>query len=91
MNDTERALLIILAGALAFFLLLAIIATIKLIQILNRIKKISDHAEQIADKAEATAEVIKKMAGPMAVGKVLASIGEMAFNKANARKSRREK
>lgn len=74
MNGEERALLIILSAALAVFLLLSIIALVKIIQILNHIKRIIERAESIADKAEAVGEFFQKTAGPAAIAKLVGNI-----------------
>lgn len=74
MNTTEQALLIILSAALAVFLILSIIATIKIIQILNNLKRIVKKAEDLTDKAEAVGEFFKATAGPAALGKLVSNI-----------------
>lgn len=74
MNTTEQILVIILASTLAIFLILAIVATIKVIQILNHLKVITEKAEQLVDKAEAVGEFFQKTAGPVALGKLISNI-----------------
>lgn len=76
MEDAARTLVIILASALAVFLLLAIIATIKIIQILNHLKRISEKAEQLANTAQTVGDFFKYTAGPAAIGKLLANVVE---------------
>jgi hypothetical protein len=88
MEGTEQTLLVILAGALALFLLLGIIALIKLIQVLNHLKRISEKAEKIADKAENITDFFRYSAGPAAFAKLLAGISEVVFKRGN-NKSRR--
>ena len=60
MNSTEKILVIFLSTALAVLLVLSIVAVIKLIQVLNHIKRITAKAEDIADKAEAVGEFFQK-------------------------------
>ncbi len=88
MNTSEQVLVIFLSSALAVFLLVAIIATIKLIQILNHIKRITEKAEQLADKAEAVGEFFRKSAGPIAVGKLLSNIVETVFKRKQGKRRR---
>jgi DNA anti-recombination protein RmuC len=77
MNTDERALVIILSVTLAIFLILSIIALIKTIQILNRIKSITEKAEEFADKAEAVGDFFQKTAGPATLVKSLSHIARM--------------
>lgn len=88
MEGAEQTLLIILAGALAIFLILGIIAAVKIIQVANHLKVITEKAEHIADKAENITEFFKYSAGPAAVGKLLANITEVIFKKGNNKSKR---
>lgn len=74
METTERILLVILSAALAVFLLLGIIALVKIIQILNRIKKITEKAEDLAEKAEAVGEFFQRSAVSAGLIKLAANI-----------------
>ncbi len=88
MEGTERTLVIILSGALAVFLVLGIVALVKVIQILDALKRITAKAEHIADKAESISEVLRKSAGPLAIGRLMAHLSEVVFNR-HAKKKRR--
>lgn len=61
------------------FLVLASFAAVKFIQVLNHLKVISEKAEKIADSAEHVGEFFKHAAGPAAVVKLLAGLGESVF------------
>ena len=74
MNTSEQILVIILSSMLAIFLIVSIVAGIKVVQILNDMKRIVQKAESIADKAEAVGEFFQASAGPAAIGKLLANI-----------------
>ncbi len=87
MEDTQTILVIILASALAVFLILGIVVTIKLIQILQQLKLIMDKAEKLADRAEHVTEFFKYTAGPVALGKLITNISETVFK--HHKKSRR--
>lgn len=80
MGNAEHILVIILAAALAIFLLLGIVALIYLIKILRHLKHISETAEKLASTAETVGDFFKYTAGPAAVGKFLANITEAVRN-----------
>ena len=86
MGNSEQILVIILASALAIFLLLAIIATVKVIQILNHLKIITEKAEKLANTAESVGEFFKYTAGPAALGKLLSNVSEIVFKHHNKNK-----
>lgn len=78
-NDAASILVLILAGVLAVFLLMASIAAYKLIQVLQHLKSISDKAEKLADSAEHVGDFFKHAAGPAALVKLIANITESVF------------
>ncbi len=86
MDNAEQILVIVLSSALALFLLLAIIATVKTIQILNHLKSISQKAEKIANTAETVGEFFKYTAGPAAIGKLFSNINEAVHRHNNKSK-----
>ena len=90
MEGAEQTLLIILSGFLAVFLLLGIIATYKVILILKALKRITDKAEHIADKAESLSDIFVKSSGPLAVGKLFTHIADTVFHKNDKSKSQRK-
>jgi hypothetical protein len=77
MNTEERILVIFLSVALAIFLTLAIAVMVLTLQILNKVKRISDKAEDLADKAEAVGEFFQKTAGPATLAKSLTKMFKM--------------
>ncbi len=81
MNEAEKILLIILGSVLAIFLILAIVLTVKIIEIVQHVKRIIEKAEDIADKAEAVGDFFKKTAGPIAVGRLFTNIAESMFKR----------
>ncbi len=74
MNTAEQVLVIMLSAALAIFLICAIIATVKVIQILSHVKSLTLKAEALADKAEEVGEFFKHSAGPVALAKLISNI-----------------
>lgn len=79
MENTEEILVIILSITLAIFLVLAIIATRKLIEILNHLKSIAEKADNLATSAEQVGELFKNAAGPVAIGKLFSGIANTVF------------
>jgi len=74
MNTAEQILVIFLSTALAIFLILGIILLTKLIEVVNRIKVITEKAEDLADKAEAVGTFLGKTAKPAILIKALSNI-----------------
>ncbi len=73
-TTTEQWLLIILSAALAVFLILGITVLIYTVQIMQRLKRVAERAEDIADSVEETAEMFRKGSGPVSFIKVIAQI-----------------
>lgn len=80
MDTAAYILLIIVSATLSIFLVAAIIALVKINQILGDMRRIAQKAEKIADKAEAVGEFFQKTAGPVAVAKLVSNVVE-SFNK----------
>ncbi len=85
MDNSTEVLIIILSVTLSVFLLAGIVALIKVIQILNRIKTIVEKAETVADKVEAVGEFFKQSAAPVAIAKMVANISEAVFKRKTKR------
>ncbi len=79
MSTAESILVIILSSFLALFLLLGIILTAKLIQLVSRMQEIADKAREVADNVESATEILKKSAGPLAVGRLFVNMAETVF------------
>lgn len=88
-NNWFEALVIILSVMLAVLLLLSIILIVKIIQISSQIKKIVDHAEQAADKAEHIANFFEKSATPVAIVKLFSNISESFYKTTEKVKKKR--
>ena len=88
MNGYEQVLVVVLSSFLALFLLLGIIVLVLVIKVLKTVKKVTDHAEQLATKAEAVGDFFQHAAGPMAIGRGLATVAEMFFKRQNQRKKK---
>ena len=89
MTSWEQALVIILAITLSLFLLVAIIATIKIIQILNHMKRLAARAEAVVERAEDVTVFFRNVAAPTALIKMLANIFDSLRNAKTGKKERR--
>jgi len=85
MGNAEQILVVILSSMLAIFLILAIVATAKLIQVLDHLKSISEKAEKLANTAETVGEFFKYTAGPAAIGRLISNVSESVFKHHNKR------
>jgi competence protein ComGC len=74
-------LVIILSVTLAVFLILGIALLIKLINLTNSVQRIATKGEEIADRAEAAAEMFQNAAAPVAIGRVLTNIFDAVSKK----------
>lgn len=86
MENAETILVVILASFLAIFLVIAIIAGIKIIQVVNQLRHIITKAEAIADKAENAAAFFAKASGPAMFGKLIANIVETVSSKSKKKR-----
>jgi hypothetical protein len=67
MNTAEQIILLILAGALALFLIFAIVAIVMVIKLVKTLREIALKADRIVDSAETVTELFRKASGPMTV------------------------
>lgn len=80
MNTAEQIILLILAGALALFLILAIAAIVAVIKLVKTLREIAQKAERVVDSAETVTELFKKASGPMTILHFIRGISD-AVNK----------
>lgn len=81
MENPEQILIIVLAVTLSLFLIVAIVATVKIIQILNQLKAITEKAHKLADNAESIGEMFKNNAGPIALAKLVVNLSHAVFSR----------
>jgi predicted PurR-regulated permease PerM len=87
-NSALEILVIILSAALAIFLILAIYLTVRIIQVINHIKKITEHAEQVADRADHISDFFAKTATPVAIAKLIANLSDIIQKKRSSKKKK---
>ena len=85
-----QVLVIIVSATLTVFLIISIFALVKIIQVLNDIKRITKKAEHIADSAEHVGKLFKYSAGPVAVAKLLANVSEAVFGNSKRKGKKNE-
>lgn len=89
MDDTAfNIIVVILSVVLAVFLLLAIYVAVRLIQVTNHIKKITESAEQVADRAEHMSRFFEKTATPVAIVKLISNLSNVVQNKRRKNKEK---
>lgn len=86
MENAETFLVVVLSSFLALFLVIAIFAAVKIIQVVNHINRIAEKAEAIADKADTAASFFSKAAGPALIGNLLANIADAVGKKAKKKR-----
>ena len=69
-----QVLVVIVSATLTVFLIVSIIVLVKIIQVLNDIKRITKKAEHIADQAEAVVNFFQNSAVPVAIVKLISNI-----------------
>jgi hypothetical protein len=74
MEESLNVLVIILSSFLGLFLLLSIVLLVKLIQITNQVKRVTDRVDAAVNKASEAIDVLHKAAGPVAIGKIIAAL-----------------
>lgn len=79
--EAEEVLVIFLSSFLALFLLLGVILLALCIKIANHVKRISEKAENLVDRAEGVADFFSMAAAPLTVGKVINSVAEVFRSK----------
>ena len=90
MNGYEQILVVVLATVLAIFLVLAIVLLVLLIKVVRTIKRVTDKAEHLADKAEAVGEFFQHAAGPMALGRAISTIADTFMHRKDSSKKGKE-
>ncbi|HSX53336.1 MAG TPA: hypothetical protein VLF90_03125 [Patescibacteria group bacterium] len=74
MDTAAAALLIVVSTTLSVFLVVCIIAVIKINKILSDVHHITEKASQITDKAGAVSEFFQKNSVPTAIIKIISNV-----------------
>lgn len=82
MNTAEQILVIILASALAVFLVLAIIIAVQLIRLMKTLNLLAEKAQEFVDSAEKTAEMVRGAVGQLSVMRFVQNVVNMVQKRA---------
>lgn len=88
--DTFDWTVAILAGALAFFLILAIVFVSYLIKLMRSLNRISTRAEKVASNVESASNFFKQAAGPVAVTSLVNNIVQSVKDSVEDHKRRKK-
>jgi uncharacterized protein (DUF58 family) len=77
MENAETILIIILSVTLILFLIIASVLFAALIKLTRKLSEIADKAEAVAGNVVSATDMLRKTAGPLAVGKFLANIADV--------------
>ena len=74
MNTAEQILVVILAAALAVFLVLAIIIATQVIRLMKILNEVALKAQEFVNSAEKTAEVVRSAVGQLSLLRFVQSV-----------------
>jgi len=77
MNTAEQILVIILASALAVFLVLAIVIAVQILRLMKTLNNVALKAQEVVDSAEKTAELVKSAVGQLSVMRFVQNVVSM--------------
>ena len=74
MNTAEQILVVILAAALAVFLVLGIVIATQVIRLMKTLNDVALKAQEFVNSAEKTAEVVRSAVGQLSVLRFVQSV-----------------
>lgn len=80
METASQILLIIVSSFLSIFLIVSIVLIVKVIKVLKAVNNVASKAESLVDSAEAATELLRKSAGPIALGRFVSNIAEAVLH-----------
>ncbi len=78
LSTVQQIILIILASALALFLVLSVAIAVMIIRLLKTLRMIAGKAEKVVESAEAVGDVFRKAAAPAGVFHFIQGVVDMA-------------
>jgi cell division protein FtsB len=81
MNTAEQILVVILAAALAVFLVLAITATVYIIRLLKILNEIAEKAEHLVNSAEAVSDMVRQTVGRLTLLRFVRGVVDLVQHK----------
>ena len=77
MDTTEKIIMVILAAALALFLILSIVAIVLVIRVVKSVNRITVKAEQLIDSAETVGQVFRETAEQMTFIRLIRNVADL--------------
>ena len=81
MNGFEQALVIILGSFLGLFLIVGIVLILLVIKVIKSVKRITDKAETLVDKADNVSDFMRHASVPWGIAKVLTTLTDSLASK----------
>lgn len=89
MDTTEKVIMLILAVALALFLILAIVSIVLIIRVVKSVNRVTLKAEQLINSAETVSQVFKQTAEQMTLVRFVRNVAEMVGKHQGAKSSKK--
>lgn len=89
MDTTEKVIMLILAGALALFLIFAIVSILLIIRVVKSVNRVTMKAEQLIDSAETVSQVFKQTAEQMTFVRLVRNVAEMVGKHQGSKNSKK--
>lgn len=86
MNGYEQFLVVTLSTFLAISLILTIVLLVLVIKLVKTVRRITEKAEHLADKADAVGDFFKHAAGPVSLGRAIATVVENVIRTKKSKK-----
>jgi len=83
MNTAEQILVVVLAAALAVFLVLAIVIAIQVIRLMKVLNNVATKAQEVVDSAEKTAELVRGAVGQLSLIRFVQNVVDMVQKRAH--------
>ncbi len=80
LGTAQQILVVVLASALAIFLILSIAAVVLIIRLLATLRMVADKAERIVESVESVGDIFRKTAGPLGIFRFIKGIVDMVHN-----------
>jgi len=80
LSTAQQILVVVLASALAIFLILSIVAVVLVIRLLATLRMVANKAEHIVESVESVGDVFKRTAGSFGIYRFLRGIVDTVHN-----------
>lgn len=90
MDNAEQILVVILASALAIFLVLAIVIAVQVIRLMKVLQSLAIKAQDLVDSAEKTADLVKSAVGQLSLMRFVHGVFDMVSKHTHKKKGKEE-